>query len=254
MASPGGNMFHLDLDFRTTFTGFSAVALSGLLVSRLLSKRRTKSNEGPGLLRSFLLFFYSCFIKPHNGDKKGTQQDALESFYKTQAGAYDATRKILLQGREDMLALIAAQLKAKANGHKKGRIWVDVSGLTSGDSVLDHLLICLSTTYTIYRLVVERDGISKPCLPSSMSPSFSPVFISLISPHPFAKLLDDASGALVGRTSRLFVKMRANFGSRIMKMVFLAVMFPSTPISVLLLKITRSMAVWILSLCLTACP
>ncbi|KAJ5143515.1 uncharacterized protein N7515_002302 [Penicillium bovifimosum] len=130
MASPGGNMFHLDLDFRTTFTGFSAVALSGLLVSRLLSKRRAKTDEGPGFLRSFLLFFYSCFIKPHNGGNKRTQQDALESFYKTQAGAYDATRKILLQGREDMLALIVAQLKAKTKDHKKGKIWVDIGGGT----------------------------------------------------------------------------------------------------------------------------
>ncbi|KAJ5542646.1 hypothetical protein N7535_005070 [Penicillium sp. DV-2018c] len=131
MASPGGNnMFQLDLDFRTTFTGFSAVALGGLLVSRILSKRRTKADGNPSSLRSFLLFFYSCFIKPHEGGNRRSQQDALESFYKTQAGAYDATRKILLQGREDMLALIAAQLKAKAKDHKKDRIWVDIGGGT----------------------------------------------------------------------------------------------------------------------------
>lgn len=81
------------------------------------------------MLKSFCLFFYSSFIKPHQRDSKGTQQDALESFYKTQAGAYDATRKVLLRGREDMLALVAAQLKGKlgpdAKGDKK-RIWVDV--------------------------------------------------------------------------------------------------------------------------------
>ncbi|KAG9643767.1 hypothetical protein KCU64_g11622, partial [Aureobasidium melanogenum] len=34
-------------------------------------------------------FAYSCFLKPHTGDKTGSQQDALESFYKTQAGIYD---------------------------------------------------------------------------------------------------------------------------------------------------------------------
>ncbi|GJC85060.1 hypothetical protein ColLi_07898 [Colletotrichum liriopes] len=129
MASLGGNILPLDLDLKTTFAGLSAVALSGLLFSKLLSKDDAESNgsEAPGLLKSFLLFFYSCFIKPHSGDKKGNQQDALESFYKKQAGAYDATRKVLLQGREDMLALVAAQLKAKdpKKSDKAKRIWVD---------------------------------------------------------------------------------------------------------------------------------
>ncbi|KAF6820785.1 3-amino-3-carboxypropyl transferase [Colletotrichum sojae] len=130
MASLGGNIMPLDLDIKTTFAGLSAVALSGLLFSKLLSKNE-ESDEAPGLVKSFLLFFYSCFIKPHSGDKKGNQQDALESFYKKQAGAYDATRRVLLQGREDMLALVAAQLKAKSpsRGFKKAgktkRIWVD---------------------------------------------------------------------------------------------------------------------------------
>ncbi|KAK1984609.1 hypothetical protein LZ30DRAFT_585759 [Colletotrichum cereale] len=135
MASLGGNILPLDLDLKTTFAGLSAVALSGLLFSKLLSKDDAERNgsEAPSLLKSFLLFFYSCFIKPHSGDKKGTQQDALESFYKKQAGAYDATRKVLLQGREDMLALVAAQLKAKGRLNKRGkakRIWVDVGGGT----------------------------------------------------------------------------------------------------------------------------
>lgn len=70
-------------------------------------------------------------MKPHQGDAKGTQQDALESFYKKQAGAYDATRKVLLRGREDMLALVAAQLRSKADSTPTTRatskpIWVDV--------------------------------------------------------------------------------------------------------------------------------
>ncbi|TKW59551.1 hypothetical protein CTA1_4153 [Colletotrichum tanaceti] len=134
MASLGGNILPLDLDLKTTFAGLSAVALSGLLFSKLLPKDGADSNgsEAPGLLKSFLLFFYSCFIKPHSGDKKGNQQDALESFYKKQAGAYDATRKVLLQGREDMLALVVAQVKAKGlgQGDKAKRIWVDVSWLS----------------------------------------------------------------------------------------------------------------------------
>ncbi|KAF4818786.1 hypothetical protein CGCSCA5_v004997 [Colletotrichum siamense] len=135
MASLGGNIMPLDMDFKTTFAGLSAVILGGLLFSKILPQNDTKSGEAPSLLRSFSLFFYSCFIKPHDGDKEGNQQGALESFYKKQAGVYDATRKPLLQGREDMLALVAAQLKAKApKGSKKGekerRIWVDVGGGT----------------------------------------------------------------------------------------------------------------------------
>ena len=98
-----------------------------------LLAKSTKSDESPSLLGSLWLFIYSCFLKPHDGDAKRNQQDALESFYKGQAGAYDATRKPLLKGREDMLALAAAQLMYRAqsgdqtaSGNKR-RIWVDVS-------------------------------------------------------------------------------------------------------------------------------
>lgn len=69
-------------------------------------------------------------MKPHDGDGTGNgQQDALESFYKAQAGVYDVTRKTLLRGREDMLGLVAAQLVRKAASertHDTKRIWVDV--------------------------------------------------------------------------------------------------------------------------------
>lgn len=87
------------------------------------------------LLRSFALFIYSSFIKPHRGDVGADQQGALESFYKAQASAYDVTRKFLLHGREDMLGLVASQLKFKAKeaedaGKGAGkRIWVDVGSL-----------------------------------------------------------------------------------------------------------------------------
>lgn len=96
-----------------------------------MSSFQDSTSQNPGLFKSFFLFFYSSFVKPHQGDAKGTQQEALESFYKTQAGAYDTTRKILLRGREDMLALVAAQLEAKAklaptSSNTPKRIWVDV--------------------------------------------------------------------------------------------------------------------------------
>ncbi|KAG9743367.1 hypothetical protein KCU71_g4284, partial [Aureobasidium melanogenum] len=77
-------------------------------------------------------FAYSCFLKPHTGDTTGSQQDALESFYKTQAGIYDVTRSRLLRGREDMLAMAAAQLRFQLEQGQYPRkpIWVDVGGGT----------------------------------------------------------------------------------------------------------------------------
>ncbi|CAK1359924.1 unnamed protein product [Cercospora beticola] len=77
-------------------------------------------------------FAYSCFFKPHSGDGTGKQQDALESFYKSQAEIYDATRSRLLQGREDMLALVAAQVIYRRDiGQTSAKpIWVDIGGGT----------------------------------------------------------------------------------------------------------------------------
>lgn len=96
------------------------------------------SKTNPGPLWSLLLFCYSCFLKPHSPGAKGTQQDALESFYSGQAGIYDVTRRTLLKGREDMLALVAAQLRAKADKTERGsnqkRVWVDVSHATPAES------------------------------------------------------------------------------------------------------------------------
>jgi betaine lipid synthase len=131
----GGNILPLDLNTKALLAGIAVIVFASVGFSTLLSPPKSQ-DEAPGLFRSFLLFFYSCFLKPHDGDHKGTQQDALESFYANQAGAYDSTRKILLKGREDMLGLVAAQLEAKAkkeaqNGEKKTkRIWVDVGGGT----------------------------------------------------------------------------------------------------------------------------
>lgn len=117
-------------NLQTLIAGLAAAVLGIFGLSSLVSS--TKSEDGaPGMIKSFLLFAYSCFIKPHQGDSNRTQQGALESFYKKQAGAYDATRKVLLRGREDLLALVAAQLKSKTQDvttdSSKKRIWVDVS-------------------------------------------------------------------------------------------------------------------------------
>ncbi|PLB33466.1 class I SAM-dependent methyltransferase, partial [Aspergillus candidus] len=97
----------------------------------LLSARKQKLDHNSGIF-TYLKFAYATFLKPH--DKGGeSQQDALESFYKTQAGVYDATRKRLLCGREDMLGLTAAQLKYKVDSKelRAGEaVWVDIGGGT----------------------------------------------------------------------------------------------------------------------------
>ncbi|RAL68133.1 hypothetical protein DID88_008845 [Monilinia fructigena] len=103
------------------------------------SSKKTKNDteeaeENANAWASFAKFFYASFLKPHDGDgAENGQQDALESFYKAQAGVYDATRSRLLRGREDMLALVAAQLRDKAareRTHEPKRIWVDIGGGT----------------------------------------------------------------------------------------------------------------------------
>lgn len=82
----------------------------------------------------YFIFAYNCFLKPFTATSekgtKGGQQDALESFYKGQATIYDATRSRLLRGREEMLALAAAQLRMRNSkeGFRK-RVWVDVRPL-----------------------------------------------------------------------------------------------------------------------------
>ncbi|KAI1074310.1 hypothetical protein F5B20DRAFT_463769 [Whalleya microplaca] len=134
MGSLGGNVLPPQPYLKIYFVGVAVVSFVGLCFSSFF-KKKNQVHENPNLLQSLWLFFYSCFLKPHNGDSKGNQQDALESFYKKQAGAYDATRRALLKGREDMLSLAAAQLayratKTDGSSEKKRRVWVDVGGGT----------------------------------------------------------------------------------------------------------------------------
>ncbi|KAK5663582.1 hypothetical protein OQA88_4013 [Cercophora sp. LCS_1] len=135
MASLGGNISPPEfLSPKLFFAGIAGVVFFAIGLVQLHPKQRKGDNEGPSLSRSLLLFFYSCFLKPHSAGNKGTQEDALESFYSSQAEIYDVTRKTLLKGREDMLALVAAQLRFKAEKNegkeKHRRIWVDVGGGT----------------------------------------------------------------------------------------------------------------------------
>lgn len=124
-----------DTNPKLIFAGIAGAILFATGLFQLSQKQPQpggqSSKTNPGPLWSFVLFCYSCFLKPHSPGAKGTQQDALESFYSGQAGIYDVTRRALLKGREDMLALVAAQLRAKADKTERGsnqkRVWVDVS-------------------------------------------------------------------------------------------------------------------------------
>jgi betaine lipid synthase len=79
---------------------------------------------------NFFKFLYNTFLKFYSiKDGDSGQQAALESFYKDQADAYDSTRTYLLRGREDLLALVAAQLKYRTEQgifNNRKPTWVDV--------------------------------------------------------------------------------------------------------------------------------
>ncbi|OJJ01128.1 hypothetical protein ASPVEDRAFT_52147 [Aspergillus versicolor CBS 583.65] len=103
-------------------TAFFVCALVAVVLV-LGSQRRNKVDYNTGIF-SYLKFIYANFLKPHN---KASQLTS------TQASVYDSTRKRLLCGREDMLGLVAAQLKYKLENKElqKGKaIWVDIGGGT----------------------------------------------------------------------------------------------------------------------------
>lgn len=131
MASLILNILPQDPHTQIYVVGATLLLLVGILFAINSRPSKKVGDEGASTFASFLWFFYASFLKPHTGDGDGNgQQDALESFYKTQAGVYDTTRKNLLRGREDMLGLVAAQLVHKAASertHDPKRIWVDVS-------------------------------------------------------------------------------------------------------------------------------
>ena len=131
MASLTPSILSKDPYNQIIFVGATLVLLIGIIFALTFRPSKNEDEENPGPFKSFLRFFYASFLKPHTGDGTGNgQQDALESFYKAQAGVYDATRKRLLRGREDMLGLVAAQLVQKAakdRTHDTKCIWVDVS-------------------------------------------------------------------------------------------------------------------------------
>ena len=148
MASLTPSILPKDPHTQIIIVGATLVLLIGVIFATTLQFTKKEDEEYPSGFNSFLRFFYASFLKPHNGDGLGEgQQAALESFYKAQADVYDATRKRLLRGREDMLGLVAAQLvqkAAKERTHDSKRIWVDVSIRCPSIEISDLTVFCLA--------------------------------------------------------------------------------------------------------------
>lgn len=128
MASLIPNILSRDPYSQIIVVGVSLILIIGIIFAVNFRSAKSSKDE-PSAWSSFVRFFYACFLKPHEADSSAGQQAALESFYKAQADVYDATRKTLLCGREDMLGLAAAQLvqrAARGRTNDSKRIWVDV--------------------------------------------------------------------------------------------------------------------------------
>ena len=125
MALPGFIALPSDPLLQVGLVGILVVLFLSIVFAAALIDQEKRA--GPlASVSAYARFVYTCFLKPHNGDLTGSQQDALESFYKAQAKAYDRTRSRLLHGREDMLSMAASQLKQRGEIGGQKPIWVDV--------------------------------------------------------------------------------------------------------------------------------
>ncbi|KAL2199039.1 hypothetical protein P885DRAFT_31186 [Corynascus similis CBS 632.67] len=92
MASLGGNIAPPEsvISPQVFVSGLAGVVFFTLGFYQLSTKPsqgpQDGGNDEPGIIKSILLFCYSCFLKPHSRAARGGQQGALESFYAGQAG------------------------------------------------------------------------------------------------------------------------------------------------------------------------
>eukprot|EP01089_Gocevia_fonbrunei_P001264 TRINITY_DN1117_c0_g1_i1.p1 TRINITY_DN1117_c0_g1~~TRINITY_DN1117_c0_g1_i1.p1 ORF type:complete len:271 (+),score=70.38 TRINITY_DN1117_c0_g1_i1:83-895(+) len=77
-----------------------------------------------GLIIREIKTLYLILFSPISGN---SHKERLESFYKTQAGNYDAYRKRLLHGREEMFAQLGSTLESDK---KSDLVWVDLGAGT----------------------------------------------------------------------------------------------------------------------------
>ncbi|KAF3482003.1 uncharacterized protein GIQ15_04762 [Arthroderma uncinatum] len=145
--------------------GASLLAVVVLYIAFTGTATKQQDGQETASFNAYCRFVYANFIKPfHTPSSAGSssgQQQALENFYQTQvlpyqrrpdhgtrdgdsdagykkvlltlceqASVYDATRRRLLRGREDMLGLLAAQLRLKMASKDHKPVWVDIGGGT----------------------------------------------------------------------------------------------------------------------------
>ena len=98
--------------------------------------------EAISALRSEARVLYNIALKPVAGD---THKARLESFYGHQAGDYDAFRKRLLTGREELMADVAARASSK------GGVWVDMGGGTGANLEMlgDEAVMSFAKVYVV---------------------------------------------------------------------------------------------------------
>ncbi|KAJ3340545.1 hypothetical protein HDU93_006838 [Gonapodya sp. JEL0774] len=91
------------------------------------------------LVSAILLPVFRGIVNTFQGEKKKSHQDKLDEFYSSQASVYDATRVVLLKGREEMLER-ASEAALNEFSNEQERVWVDMGGGTGyniANSVVD---------------------------------------------------------------------------------------------------------------------
>ncbi|KAL8691537.1 MAG: hypothetical protein Q9218_003261 [Villophora microphyllina] len=89
-------------------------------------------------------------------DENDKRHASIETTDTEDANVYDATRKRLLCGREDMLALVAAQLKFQVQQglfHQSKPVWVDIGGGTGYNIEAMHAYLDVPTFFAAVFLV-----------------------------------------------------------------------------------------------------
>ncbi|ODQ82724.1 hypothetical protein BABINDRAFT_169912 [Babjeviella inositovora NRRL Y-12698] len=128
------------LDLTEYFLPSSVTAASSYFLAVVLLSTFCYINQ---TAKSAAIFAYNCFIKPFTRTESPDQQEQLEHFYKSQAGVYDKTRKLLLKGRENALKLGMSHLLSSHPTQKK-LVWVDVGGGTGWN--IEYMNSVLRTT------------------------------------------------------------------------------------------------------------
>ncbi|RKP28422.1 hypothetical protein METBISCDRAFT_20503 [Metschnikowia bicuspidata] len=126
------------------------IVLGGLVALVALMMVSTRIDRS---VRAAFVFLWAFFLKllfarthKHRGRH---QQQALELLYGNQAHVYDATRRLLLKGREECLQLAVAHLPKPV----RRLVWVDIGGGTGSNIETMHHILPLDKHFAAVYLV-----------------------------------------------------------------------------------------------------